>query len=399
MDYSSQILKKTKTSRFYMNGYRILRYELKGLFYLVLAVLLVLLWQTFFHDSLFRMDVWLYLLITVLSAPFLYCCFRPVRLMEVIRFLDNQLKLQQRLETFIENLEKGDDVINLQRKDTFHFLKSIDMASVIKFRWPFEARIIPFILFLIFLLFAGKGLFDSERIFVTGLDKVKEEDVNYQIVKNPFKNTLDPTAKKKDVQIRRNANKTRKIFKTSAGDFAGLSKLRIQENDQIQSKFNVAENKTITKENQQKGEDFIEHSQTNKMKRDITFHAETKILKNPADKADSDRVKKSGIGELSTKYKAIGSTLTEADVTNAKNRLSKKDDESGSSRVNNTTAANDNGSAGIGSSSVNKDTVKRSMLVQHSFAGDMSHIDEMIINNSVQPSLREYVKKYFMSLR
>jgi hypothetical protein len=398
MDYSSQILKNTKRSLIYMNVNRVLRYELKGLFYLVLAVLLVLLWQAFFNDYLFGTDVWLYFLITVLSAPFLYCCFRPVRLMTVVRALDSQLKLQQRLETFFENLQKSDEVVNLQQKETFYFLKSIDMTSVVKFRWPFEARIIPFILLSIFLLFAGKGLFDSERKFITGSDLVNEEDINYQIVKNPFKKrSNDPSGKVNESHVKRNRSDTRKLFKTSAGDSVGLAKLGIPKNDKLRSNLNSADYKAIDEQNKQR-EKFIENNQANNRKREILSHKETKILRNPDANTNRDRMKRYDTSELSASSKRSGPSLTEADVINAKSSLNKKTDRAGSSGVNNTTAANDDGSAGSGSSSVNRDAVKRSMLAQHSFVGDINHIEEMISKNCVQPSLREYVKKYFVSL-
>jgi hypothetical protein len=272
------------------------------------------------------------------------------------------------------------------------------MTSVVQFRWPFEARIIPFILLSIFLLFAGKGLFDRERKFITGSDLVNEEDINYQIVKNPFKKrSNDPSGKVNESHVQRNRSNTRKLFKTSAGDSVALAKLGIPKNDKIRSKLNSTDYKAIDEQNKQR-EDFIENNQANNRKREILSHKETKILRNPDANTNRDRMKRYDTSELSASSKRSSSTLTEADVINAKSRLNKKTDRAGSSGVNNTTAANDDGSAGSGSSSVNRDAVKRSMLAQHSFVGDINHIEEMISKNCVQPSLREYVKKYFVSL-
>ena len=400
MDYSSQILKKTRASMIYMNGYRLLRFELKSLFYLVLMVLLLSLWQAFFHDNIFRLDVWLYILIAVFVAPLLYCFLRPVKLLTVVRLLDVQLKLQQRLETFFENLEKRDEVISLQRKDTFDSLKSVNMSVAIKFRWPFEARIIPFIIFFIFLLFAGKGLFGTDRAFVTGLDLVKEVDIKYQIAKNPFKkNNQDEFGKVKESRRRINTAKSRKLYKTSAGDTVGLTELKIPKNDQIQSKLDRAESESMIKLNTQKDKGFMGSSQTNKNKINISSKSKTKRLRGHVDKADSDRMRNHDISELSTKTNRAGSALTGTDVINAKNILNNSAEEGSPTLINDISVANGSGSAGAGDGpSVNKDAVKSSEYLPYIFVGDRNYIEEMISRNSVQPSLREYVKKYFLSL-
>lgn len=399
MDYSSLILKKTKMSRMYMNGYRMLRYELKGLCYLTLTVLPVLLWESFFHDSVFGTNGWWCLIITVLLVPLLYCYLRPISLSTVAKFLDNQLQLQQRLETCLENMGKGGEVVTLQRKDTFHFLNVIEPVSVIKFRWPFEARILPFILFFIFLLFAGNGLFDSEKRFVTDSSQVKEEDIHYQVIKNPFKiSSPDLSGRINDSRTGKNKRKIRKIFKTSAGSSAGLTGLRLPENDKIQSEFNSADKKTVADQNQQRGDDSIRNIQGNKIKRDRFSRADNKILINPAGVTNSGTIRKREMSELYTKQKPAVSTLTETDSSNAESILDNKAENVTSSGINNLTEPNDKESAGIGTSSVSKGDVKMAELLQHSFVGDLSYIEEMISSNNVEPSLREYVKKYFLSL-
>lgn len=399
MDYSSLILKKTKASMIYMNGYRVLRYELKGFSYLILAIFLVTVWESFFQDNLFDKDVWYYIAIATLLIPFLYCFIRPVSLMAVIKYLDKHLDLKQRLETFIENLGKKDDVINLQRKDTYRLLSVLNPRSVVKFKWPLETRILPFVVFLLCLLFAGKGLFDSEKRFVTGTSQVKEEGINYQIVKNPFKNSLDPFNKENDSHIRRNISNTRKIFKTSAGNSAGLAKLKIPENDQIQSKLNTKEYKSMALPNQQRGEGAEKQSKSNKARGKTSPHKDTKLLTNPDDKTDNSIPGKKETGGRPTKSKLKGSTFTEADVSGSENILDEGVAGEASSRVNDgASTTRGNGSAGAGSYSAKEDVVEIFSPTQLTFVGDLSHIDEMISKNNIQPSLREYVKKYFLSL-
>ena len=400
MDYSPLILKKTRTSMAYMNGYRVLRYEFKGLFYLITAVLLVVMWDSFFHDNLFRIDVWIYLTMAALLLPFLYCYFRPIRLMAVVKFLDNQLKLQQRLETFLENLGKEDEVVNLQRKDTFRLLSAFDPVSVVKFNWPLEARIIPFILFFICLLFAGRGLFDSERRFLTELNHTNEEDINYQIVTNPFKKgTLIPSNNKKDSHLKKNRNNTKKVFKTGVGDSVGLTKFKIPKNDKIQSKLNSTNYKAMKGHNQQEGDDLIRSANTSKVEKNRSSHKDKKILINPVGEADTDITRRRKKNELTTMSKLNASTLTESVVSNTEIVINEKVGEGAPSPVkNNNSTIRGSGSAGSGSLSNSKEEYKSSRLIQHSFVRNLNQIEEMISKNNVQPSLREYVKQYFLSL-
>ncbi len=346
------------------------------------------------------MEVWFYIAIAGLLIPFLYCFFRPISLMAVIKYLDNQLKLQQRLEAFIENLGKKDDVIDLQRKDTYRFLSTLNPRSAIKFKWPLETRILPFVVFLLCLLFAGKDLFHSERRFVTESNLTKEKEINYQIIKSPFKNSNIKSSNKKNAsQIRRYINNTNTLYKVNTGNLNSLTELKMQGDNQNLSKPNIPGYKAMTTPNQQRGEEAKKHSKSNKANGKTSPHKDAKLLTNPDDKTDNNMPGKQETGERSTKSKLNGSAFTEADVFRSENILNESVAGEASSRVNDdASTARGNGSAGAGSYSVKEDVVGLSSPTQHLFAGDLDHIEEMVSKQNIQPSIREYVKKYFLSL-
>ncbi len=385
-----------------MNVYRVFRYELKGFFYLFLVVFLLLLWESFFEDNFLRLDFWFYIGIAVLVVPFLYCSIRPISLMAVIRYLDSQLKLQQRLETFIENLDKKDDVISLQRKDTYHLLSAIDPRTTVKFIWPFEAKALPFVIFLICLLFAGKGLFDSERQFVTEANIFKKDETDYQVLKSPFKKSPQDISVKKNVpKIRENMGNTKKLFKVSTGNPDASTRLKLPDINQNASKTNISESKAIVNKNQQPVEEDTENNKYSSIKEGLLSNKDTKRLQNPDSKTDINVLKKEEIGKRSAKVKLSGSAFTETDSSNPENILNEKIKKGESSRVynDNLSIGKGNGITGTGSSPAKKASdVTSGSSSQDLYVGDLGSIDEMISRNNIQPSLREYVKNYFLSL-
>ncbi len=384
-----------------MNVYRVLRYELKGLFYLFLVVFLLLLWESFFGDNLLRLDFWFYIGIAVLVVPFLYCSIRPISLIVVIRYLDNQLKLQQRLETFIENLGKKDDVINLQRKDTYHLFSEVDPRATVKFKWPFEAKVLPFIIFLICLLFAGKGLLNSERQFVTETNIIKKDEINYQVLKSPFKkSSQDISHKRIAPKIRKNMSNSKNLVKVGTGNLDDSTKLKLPDSNQATSKANVPKSNAVVNKDSQSGDEITENNKYSSIKEKSLSHKDTKILESLDTETENNMLKKEEIGGLSTKTKLSESAFTETDGSNPENILSEKIEKGASSRVTNDNLSKGKGKGitGNGSSAARKGPDATAGTSQGLLVGDLGSIDEMISRNNIKPSLRAYLKNYFLSL-